>query len=94
VPAPVIKIRARELRGLGERKAREFRRSQLGRVLRVLTLRSTEDSSETTPAISSNYVQLQLCQKVAANEWIDALITEREDKIVGDIENFAIAGTV
>jgi hypothetical protein len=59
-----------------------------------LTLRSSEDSSETTPAISSNYVQLQLRQKVAANEWIDVLITEREDKIVGEIENCATASAV
>jgi threonylcarbamoyladenosine tRNA methylthiotransferase MtaB len=94
VPAAMVKSRARELRALGEEKAREFRRSQVGRVLRVLTLRSTKDSSETTPAVSSNYVQLHLRQKVAANEWIDVLITEREDKIVGEIENCATASAV
>src|SRR5262249_45316572 len=36
----VIKRRARELRALGESKAAAFRQSQVGRTLRVLTLRS------------------------------------------------------
>jgi threonylcarbamoyladenosine tRNA methylthiotransferase MtaB len=87
VPAPVVKSRARELRALGEEKMKKFRRSQLGRVLRVLTLRQTHDSADTTPAISSNYLQLQVPQKLPANKWADVLIAERADKIVGDIEN-------
>src|SRR5579859_4830488 len=40
VPPAVIKQRARELRALGEAKAALFRRAQLGRTLRVLTLRN------------------------------------------------------
>src|SRR6266853_1119937 len=38
VPAATIKLRARELRALSERKSLEFRASQLGRTHRVLTL--------------------------------------------------------
>src|SRR6266478_6001286 len=70
VPATVIKQRARELRALGDEKAREFRRSQAGRMLRVLTLREDEVSAETTPALSSNYLQVRVRGKFAANEWV------------------------
>src|SRR6267378_3464919 len=94
VPAPEVKNRARELRALGEQKAQEFRRSQLGRVLRVLTLRQSEQSPETTPAISSNYMQLQLRRKLPSNEWVDVLIAERENQIVGEIEDVVTASTV
>jgi len=94
VPPPLVKSRARELRTLGEQKAQEFRRSQLGRVLRVLTLRQSEQSPETTPAISSNYMQLQLRRKLPSNEWVNVLIAERENKIVGEIEDVVTASTV
>src|SRR6266853_671068 len=92
VPPPLVKSRARELRALGEQKAQDFRRSQLGRVLRVLTLRQPEQSPETTPAISSNYMQLQLSQKLLANEWVNVRISERENKIVGEIEDLITTG--
>src|SRR6266436_6397373 len=92
VPPPLLKSRARELRALGQQKAQEFRRSQLGRVLRVLTLRQSEQSPETTPAISSNYMQLQLSQKLLANEWVNVRVSERENKIVGEIEDLITTG--
>jgi threonylcarbamoyladenosine tRNA methylthiotransferase MtaB len=85
VPAPVIKSRARELRALSDAKSKGFRRSQAGRVLRVLTLRQSQDSSETTPALSSNYLQLQLHRKLAANEWVSVLVSERDDHTVGEM---------
>jgi threonylcarbamoyladenosine tRNA methylthiotransferase MtaB len=91
VPPPVVKTRARELRALGEEKMKKFRRSQVGRVLRVLTLRQTEDSPESTPALSSNYLQMRVQQKFAANEWVDVVITEREEKIVGETVSFSTA---
>src|SRR5712672_1046739 len=94
VPPPVVKTRARELRALGEQKAQEFRRSQLGRVLRVLTLRQSEQSPETTPAISTNYMQLQLRRKLPSNEWVNVLIAERENRIVAEIEDVVTASTV
>jgi threonylcarbamoyladenosine tRNA methylthiotransferase MtaB len=92
VPPPLVKSRARELRALGEQKAQDFRRSQLGRVLRVLTLRQPEQSPETTPAVSSNYMQLQLSQKLLANEWVNVRISERQNKIVGEIEDLITTG--
>ena len=78
VPAPVAKNRARELRALGVEKAKEFRRSQAGRVLRVLTLRSEPDRAERTPALSSNYLQMRVRGKFAANEWVDVAMTDDE----------------
>jgi threonylcarbamoyladenosine tRNA methylthiotransferase MtaB len=92
VPPPLVKSRARELRALGEQKAQNFRHSQLGRVLRVLTLRQPEQSPQTTPAISSNYMQLQLSQKLLANKWVNVRISERENKIVGEIEDSITTG--
>jgi tRNA A37 methylthiotransferase MiaB len=56
VPAGIIKNRARELRALGEKKSAAFRTEQIGRQLRVLTLRSANRSAndelrhETAPA--------------------------------------------
>ncbi|HEY4816092.1 MAG TPA: tRNA (N(6)-L-threonylcarbamoyladenosine(37)-C(2))-methylthiotransferase MtaB [Candidatus Acidoferrum sp.] len=94
VPPPVVKTRARELRALGEEKMKKFRRSQVGRVLRVLTLRQTEDSPESTPALSSNYLQMRVQQKFAANEWVDVVITEREEQIVGETVSFSSAAAV
>ncbi len=76
VPAPVVKNRARELRALGEVKAREFRRSQVGRELRVLTLRDDREFAETTPALSSNYLRVGVRGKFAANEWVDVTVVE------------------
>jgi len=45
VPAAVIKNRARELRALGQRKSAACRKEQIGRHLRVLTLRSASTSA-------------------------------------------------
>jgi threonylcarbamoyladenosine tRNA methylthiotransferase MtaB len=46
VPPRVIKSRARELRSLGEMKSAAFCREQVGRQLRVLTLRSRDDGAQ------------------------------------------------
>jgi threonylcarbamoyladenosine tRNA methylthiotransferase MtaB len=76
VPPTIIKRRARELRALGERKSAAFRHSQLGRTLRVLTLRPDEDSdSNTTPALSSNYLKVRVSGRYPANGWCDVLIS-------------------
>jgi threonylcarbamoyladenosine tRNA methylthiotransferase MtaB len=84
VAAPVVKQRARALRVLGEEKAREFRRSQAGRELRVLTLRDERNSAEMTPALSSNYLRVSVWGKFAANEWMDVVISERDEGIVAE----------
>ncbi len=90
VPGAVIKRRARELRALGEAKATAFRQSQLGRTLRVLTLRSgdsADDSKQdTTPALSSNYLKLRLSGIHPPNNWLDVLISgEAGTALVGEL---------
>ena len=92
VPPPVVKTRARELRALGEAKVREFRRSQVGQELRVLTLRDERDSEETTPALSTNYLRIAVRGKFAANEWLDAVISERDEKAVGEVVELVSTG--
>src|SRR5712664_11131 len=71
VPPAVIKRRARELRALAEKKAAAFRQSQLGRTLRVLTLRRDEDDMREglTPALSSNYLRVKVEDVLDFNEW-------------------------
>jgi threonylcarbamoyladenosine tRNA methylthiotransferase MtaB len=81
VPAATIKQRARDLRALGEAKAAAFRRSQIGRTLRVLTLRAEEDgASQKTPALSSNYVRMQISGDYPRNSWQDVVAVSEEDK--------------
>jgi threonylcarbamoyladenosine tRNA methylthiotransferase MtaB len=84
VPAKTVKSRARELRALGEAKAKGFRGSQAGRELRVLTLRRDDDSAETTPALSSNYLQVQVRGKFAANDWLDVTVGNAGEKLTGE----------
>jgi len=88
VPAPEVKKRARELRALSEKKAREFRRSQTGRMLRVLTLRSQLE--ETTPALSSNYLQVRVPGRFASNEWLDVAMKD----IDGPVAETALLASV
>ena len=71
LPGSVIKRRARELRALAARKASSFRQSQIGRELRVLTLRPVNASrSAGTPALSSNYLRLFVVGLFPANQWL------------------------
>ena len=94
VAASVVKQRARELRALGEEKVREFRRSQVGRELRVLTLSDERGSAETTPALSSNYLRVGVRGKFAANEWLDVMISERDEGVLGVPVTFVGVGAV
>jgi threonylcarbamoyladenosine tRNA methylthiotransferase MtaB len=79
VPGATIKRRARELRALGEAKSAAFRQSQVGRTLRVLTLRpgNSADGSQqgTTPALSTNYLKLRVSGIHPPNNWHDVLIS-------------------
>jgi threonylcarbamoyladenosine tRNA methylthiotransferase MtaB len=76
IPGAVIKRRARELRALAERKAAAFRQSQIGRTLRVLTLRREETAFlGTTPALSTNYLKALVEGSWPANQWIDVRIS-------------------
>ena len=81
VPPQAIKRRAGELRSLGESKSAAFRRSQIGRTLRVLTLhRDDRDARDgVTPALSSNYLPILVEGNHPHNQWLDALVTRGRD---------------
>jgi threonylcarbamoyladenosine tRNA methylthiotransferase MtaB len=82
VPGATIKRRARELRALSESKASAFRQSQIGRTLRVLTLRPADDpDSSTTPALSSNYLKVRLRGVLPANHWTDVSVTSAKGEL-------------
>src|SRR5882762_7795768 len=92
VPSAIIKRRARELRALGEAKASAFRQSQFGRTLRVLTLRRDNSSKvpadDTTPALSSNYLNVRLRGFFPANLWINFCGSgEVGNYLIGDSES-------
>ena len=77
VPEPVIALRARELRALGERKKMAFQAAQMGRTLRVLTLnrRGEDASGRWTRALSSKYLDARVPGTWPANRFVDLRIT-------------------
>ena len=82
-PGHVIKRRARELRALGETKAEAFRRSQIGRRLRVLTLRrDPKDAPEETPALAENYVSVKILRAWPPNEFLTVVAAGVDGKQV------------
>jgi threonylcarbamoyladenosine tRNA methylthiotransferase MtaB len=85
VPAQIIKRRARELRALSESKSSHFRRAQIGRILHVLTLHRDEHIDvDTTPALSSNYLRVNVKRPLDSNQWIQARITtENSQSLLG-----------
>jgi threonylcarbamoyladenosine tRNA methylthiotransferase MtaB len=82
VPSRIIKRRARELRALADQKSAAFRRAQINRDERVLTLhRNAHDAREgLTPTLSSNYLKLSVSGDFGPNLWLDVHISQ---------ENFA-----
>jgi threonylcarbamoyladenosine tRNA methylthiotransferase MtaB len=81
VSGEVIQRRARELRGLGARKAEVFRKSQIGRTLRVLTLhRDSKADPSCTPAISGNYLSVMIAERLPHNQWRDVCVQRVEGK--------------
>jgi len=94
----VIKRRARELRALAEEKSTNFRGSQIGRELRVLTLRRgpNEDPSQ-TPALSENYLTVMLPEDLPPNEWYSVSVTHANGRnlfasLPGKVLAHAVAG--
>ena len=67
VPQIVIHERARALRVLSDRKAAAFRRGQVGRTLRALTLARTGEGW--TEAMTPNYLKIRVAGHLAANQW-------------------------
>jgi threonylcarbamoyladenosine tRNA methylthiotransferase MtaB len=81
VPAATIKRRARELRALADQKSAAFRRTQVGRTLRVLTLhRDAYKSSSSTPALSSNYLRVIIDRELDSNQWIDVHVSDENSQ--------------
>jgi threonylcarbamoyladenosine tRNA methylthiotransferase MtaB len=81
VSGAVIKRRARELRVLGESKSGEFRKSQAGRALRVLTLhRNPKDDPAQTPALSENYLSVMIPQVLPHNQWLTVSVAQADGK--------------
>lgn len=79
LPAAVIKRRARELRALAQEKSAAFRRAQIGRTLRVLTLnRAADDPRDSTPAISTHYLRVRVPGLRPSNLWLDVRVTAEE----------------
>lgn len=87
VPEPLVARRAGELRDLGQRKKVAFQREQLGKRVRVLTLRRSprtvsdsrmgEDSpGPWTRALSSNYLDVRVTGVHAPNQFLEVQITE------------------
>ena len=69
----IIHRRARELRALGESKSAAFRRSQIGRIHRVLTLNRPKKlcAAPWTPALSSNYLEFRIPEPLPANQFLE-----------------------
>jgi threonylcarbamoyladenosine tRNA methylthiotransferase MtaB len=79
VPAPIIRERAGDLRALGTRKKAAFAAMQVGRQFRVLTLNTedkqkSENQTEVSRAISSNYLDLRVAGHFPANQWLNVEI--------------------
>jgi threonylcarbamoyladenosine tRNA methylthiotransferase MtaB len=88
VPPATIKQRARELRALSEKKSAAFRHSQLGRTLQVLTLHRDENGARehTTPALSTNYLRVQVPTVLPSNQWVEISVNRSEgNHLCGEI---------
>jgi threonylcarbamoyladenosine tRNA methylthiotransferase MtaB len=72
VPPAVIRGRARALRSLSQRKAGQFRASQLGRRWRAITL--ARGGPDWTEALTSNYLKVRVPGRHPANRWHDVEI--------------------
>jgi threonylcarbamoyladenosine tRNA methylthiotransferase MtaB len=71
-----VRARAQEIRAIGERKASSFRRSQIGRHVRALTV----DDGQSI--VTGNFLKLRLGVAVPRNQWVDAVIVdERRAKL-------------
>jgi threonylcarbamoyladenosine tRNA methylthiotransferase MtaB len=79
----IIKRRARELRELSEKKSAAFHRLQSGKTLSLLTLRHSDstESSEWTPALSSNFLKLRLSGSWQPNQFVDAICSSRSHSV-------------
>jgi threonylcarbamoyladenosine tRNA methylthiotransferase MtaB len=70
IPGRIVKRRARALRVLTDRKSAEFRQSQVGRTLQVLTLHRSANDPASTPALSENYLSVTIPGVLPHNQWL------------------------
>jgi threonylcarbamoyladenosine tRNA methylthiotransferase MtaB len=78
VPGSVIRNRARRIRAVAESLADRFRRSQVGKVHRALTL---EDGSL---ALTGNYLKVRIPPGCSRNEWVQVRIrSHAEGELLG-----------
>jgi threonylcarbamoyladenosine tRNA methylthiotransferase MtaB len=82
LPGHIIKTRARELRALAETKSAAFRNSQVGRTLQLLTLRRGPAHTHSTPALSENYLSVELPLVLPPNQFVPASVTRLDGAIL------------
>jgi len=73
VPPQVVRERMARLRAWIEGRSRVFRQNLLGRVLPAVTLQTAPD--EGSRALSDNFLEVRLDERLPANESVKALIT-------------------
>jgi threonylcarbamoyladenosine tRNA methylthiotransferase MtaB len=73
VPAAVVAERMMALRALGEEKARVFRAGFVGRRLSAVTLRGAD---EATPALTANFLKMELDERFDSNRMVEARVLE------------------
>lgn len=73
-----IRERGREVRAIGERMARRFRESQIGKTVRGLSL------DDGRVIVTGNYLKLRLDRPQPRNQWVSARVDgEREATVAG-----------
>jgi threonylcarbamoyladenosine tRNA methylthiotransferase MtaB len=75
LPGRTVKARARELRALAEAKSAAFRNSQVDRTLQLLTLHRGPAHTDSTPALSENYLSVELPLVLPPNQFVAASVT-------------------
>ncbi|MGH9650059.1 MAG: tRNA (N(6)-L-threonylcarbamoyladenosine(37)-C(2))-methylthiotransferase MtaB, partial [Terriglobales bacterium] len=73
VPVQVARERNRILRELAAEKNRAFREALVGRRLEAITL--DRGDSESTEALTDNYLKLRLAGRYKANQWVTVRVT-------------------
>ena len=68
-----IRERARAVRAIGERMARRFRQSQIGRTVRALTV------DDGRSVVTENYLKLRLAEPRRRNEWVRVRVKSEQD---------------
>ena len=77
VPVEVARERNKILRDLAAEKNLEFRQSFVGKMLRVITLQTTD--ADFTEGLSDNYLKVRLSDRHPANAWMNVDITGTEN---------------